>query len=396
MENLLLENQKNITQTDTHFKRYLFNSIDLSNRLISITGARGTGKTKLLLQIAKIKLADKKTLYISLDHIYFSANSLFDLAKKFVQFGGTHLLLDETHKYPNWSKEIKFIHDSFPNLCIIFAASSILNKHISEDDLCRKTKSYNLKEMSFREFIESETNQLLPFYSLLNILQNHVSIARELIQKIRPIPLFEKYLKCGAYPHRLANEEFDYQKLLNAINFAIENDINAVENVNYTTIIKLKILLKNIAENVPFTPNISDLSQLVGLSRNSVVTALKMLERAGLINELYRPTTEIGLLTKPEKLYLNNASILYALAKENTSNESVRETFIINQLKGLHKIQLHQKGDLIIDERIPLEIAEKRKPKNRNQNSITGFVTEDQIEIGSDNIIPVWLFGFLY
>lgn len=396
MEDLFLEYQVKLTQVSTKFKRYLFQSIDLNNRLIAIKGARGVGKTTLLLQIAKEKLANTKTLYISLDHIYFYENKIYELAKKFEQFGGSHLLLDEVHKYPNWSREIKLIYDNFPKLSIIFTSSSMIEIYKSESDLSRRAVSYNLKELSFREFIEFETEQHFSAHSLSELLINHNTIASQVLSKLKPLPLFEKYLKIGSYPYYKENEAFFNQKLLNTINLIIETDINAIENLNYETIIKLKKLLKSVATSVPFTPNISKLSELVGLSRNSLVSALKMLEKAGLVNELYKPTTGIGVLTKPEKLYLNNSNLLYALAKDNTNIGNVRETFVLNQLKELYTTQLPEQGDILIDEKIILEIGGKSKTKKQVASIKTAYIAKDQIEIGIDNTVPVWLFGFLY
>lgn len=396
MDSLILEHQVKLTQVNTKFKRYLFHAIDLNNRLIAIKGARGAGKTTLLLQLAKEKLLNKEALYISLDHIYFYENKLYELAKKFEQFGGSHLLLDEVHKYPNWSREIKLIYDNFPKLSIIFTSSSMIEIYKSESDLSRRAVSYNLKELSFREFIEFETEQKFSAHSLSELLQNHNPIASQILKKIKPLPLFEKYLRIGSYPYYKENEALFNQKLLNTINLIIETDINAVENLNYETIIKLKKLLKSIATSVPFTPNVSKLSELVGLSRNSLVSALKMLEKAALINDLYKPTTGIGVLTKPEKLYLNNSNLLYALAKDNTNIGNVRETFVLNQLKELYTIHLPEQGDLLIDEKIILEIGGKNKSKKQVENIKNAYIAKDQIEIGIDNIVPVWLFGFLY
>ena len=396
MEDLILEYQVKLAQVGTKFKRYLFHSIDLNNRLIAIKGARGTGKTTLLIQIGKELLANKKTLYVSLDHIYFYENKLYELAKQFEQYGGTHLLLDEVHKYYNWSREIKMIYDNFPNLTVIFTSSSMLEIYKSESDLSRRAISYDLKELSFREFIEFETEQKFSAYSFSELLENHNAIAQQILSKLKPLSLFEKYLKIGAYPYYKENEEYYNQKLLNTINLIIEIDINAVENLNYETIVKLKKLLKTVATSVPFTPNVSKLSELVGLSRNSLVSALKMLEKAGLLNELYKPTTGIGVLTKPEKLYLNNSNLLYALAKENSNIGNVRETFVLNQLKGLHHIHLPQQGDLLVDEKITIEIGGKNKSKKQVASINNAYLAKDQIEIGYDNIIPVWLFGFLY
>lgn len=396
MEVLLLEYQSKIARVSMYIQRYLLNQIDLKNRLIAIKGARGAGKTTLLLQIAKLHLPIHSTLYVSLDHIYFYEHKLYDLAKQFTQFGGTYLLLDEVHKYPNWSREIKLIYDNFPELNIIFTSSSMLEIYKAESDLSRRAVSYSLKELSFREFLLFETEQEYKAYSFLDILENHHQIASELLNKIRPLPLFDKYLKIGAYPYFKENESTYTQKLLQTINLIIEVDINAVENLQYDTLVKLKKLLITIATSVPFTPNITKLSGKVGVSRNSLVQNIKILERAGLLIELFKDNSGIGVLTKPEKLYLNNSNLMYALAKANTNIGNVRETFFLNQFRGLHEINLAKSADFLIDKTYSFEIGGKNKRKKQIENIEKAYIAKDSIEIGFGNVIPVWLFGFMY
>lgn len=396
MEDLVLEFQTKIARTSLNIQRYLIDQLDLNNRLIAVKGARGAGKTTLLLQLAKLHLPLKSTLYVSLDHIYFFDNKLYELAKEFTQFGGTHLLLDEVHKYPTWSREIKLIYDNFPELTVIFTSSSMLEIYKSESDLSRRAISYDLKELSFREFITFETKKIFPVYPFAEILENHMDIATSLFEGIKPLALFEKYLKIGAYPYYAENEDLYYQKLSNVINLIIEVDINAVEDVQYHTLIKLKKLLITIASSAPFTPNITKLSEKVGVSRNILVQSIKVLERAGLINELYKDTAGIGVLTKPEKLYLNNSNLMYALAKENTNIGTVRETFFLNQFKGLHEINRSEKADFVINKTYTFEIGGKNKTKRQIANVKNAYIAKDRIEIGFGNVIPVWLFGFMY
>lgn len=396
MESLLLEFQLKISQISLEIQRYLVHQIDLNNRLIAIKGARGSGKTTLLLQVAKLHLPVKSTLYVSLDHIYFFDNKLYELAKQFSQFGGTHLLLDEVHKYPNWSREIKLIYDNFPELNVIFTSSSMLKIYKSESDLSRRAIAYYLKELSFREFVLFETKKTFSAYSFAQILDDHNRIATQILAEIKPIPLFEKYLKIGVYPYYQENENLYIQKLQNTINLIIEIDINAVEELQYETLLKLKKLLITIASSVPFTPNITKLSEKIGVSRNMLVQSIKILERAGLVNELYRDNSGIGVLTKPEKLYLNNSNLMYALAKDNTNIGNVRETFFLNQFKGLHEINLSEAADFVIDKSYTFEIGGKNKTKKQILSTENAFVAKDGIEIGFGNIIPVWLFGFMY
>ncbi len=396
MEELIFEFQQKLATVSIHFQRYLINEIQLNNRLIAVKGARGSGKTTLLLQIAKLKLDTTKSLYVSLDHIYFFEFKLYNLAKEFSNNGGIHLLLDEVHKYPNWSREIKLIYDNFPDLQVIFTSSSLLEIYKSESDLSRRAVSYHLKELSFREFVFLDTEIEFPVYPLEEILKNHNVIATKILKQIKPLPHFNKYLKIGVYPYFIESEENYNQKLLNTINLIIEIDINAVEELNYETLVKLKKLLISIASSAPFTPNISKLSEKVGVSRNTLIQAIKILNRAGLVNELYKDTSGIGVLTKPEKLFLNNTNLMYVLAKENINIGNVRETFFLNQFNDLHQINLSEHSDFIIDDKYTFEIGGKSKSKKQIANLENTFVAKDNIEIGFGNAIPVWLFGFMY
>lgn len=396
MENLLLEFQQKIARTSLDFQRYLIDEIDWDNQLIAIKGARGSGKTTLLLQHIKRHLNLKTTLFVSLDHLFFIDNTVIDLAKNFSKIGGTHLLLDEVHKYANWSRELKLIYDNIPELKVVFTSSSMLEIYKSESDLSRRAVSYDLKEMSFREFIVFETGIDLKPCTLNDIIENHTEIASTLLQQIKPIPLFLKYLEFGAYPYYKENSKLYHQKLINTINLIIEIDINAVDHISYELIVKLKKLLFAIATSAPFTPNITKLSERIGASRAVLIQAIKQLERAGLVNELYRPTKGIGALTKPEKLFLNNTNLMYALAKENTNVGNLRETFFVNQFKNLAVIHLADQGDFLIDEKYTFEIGGKSKNQVQIHNVNNSFIAKDNIEIGAANVIPVWLFGFMY
>jgi hypothetical protein len=229
-----------------------------------------------------------------------------------------------------------------------------------------------------------------------DILQNHNQIATQILQKIKPLEHFNKYLKVGVYPYFIESEENYNQKLLNTINLIIEIDINAVEDLNYETLVKLKKLLISIASSAPFTPNITKLSEKIGVSRNTLIMAIKILHRAGLVNELYKDSSGIGVLTKPEKLFLNNTNLMYVLAKDTINIGNVRETFFVNQFKDLHEINLSEKADFIIDKKYTFEIGGKGKTKKQIANLENAFVAKDNIEIGFGNAIPVWLFGFMY
>lgn len=379
-------------------ERYLLTQIDWSNRLIGIKGARGSGKTTLLLQRIKFKLSKEvEPLYASLDNLYFLDNTLVSLAKEFVLRGGTHLFLDEVHKYPQWSRELKLIYDQFPNLKIVFTSSSILEIYKGESDLSRRAVTYNLKELSFREFLFFEKGLELPKLEIQEILSNHKDIARKITAAIgKPIKDFENYLKYGAYPYFLENKDSYLQKLTQTINLILELDLHAVENMAYQDSRKIKKLLVAIAQSAPFTPNITKLSERLGMSRGFLLNAIKLLNRADLVIELYKPTKGIGALTKPEKLYLNNTNLVYALGKQNVEVGALRETFFANQMKNLHDIHLAEKGDFIIDRTYTFEIGGKGKTAKQIKNIDNSFVVRDDMEVGSLNIIPLYLFGFLY
>ena len=396
MEKLILEFQDKISKTTLDFHRYLLEEIDYDNQLIAIKGARGSGKTTLLLQHAKKNLDLKTTLYVSLDNLFFQDNTLVSLAENFHKNGGKNLLLDEVHKYPNWSREIKLIYDGYSELNVIFTTSSMLEIYKSESDLSRRAITYDLKELSFREFIKFDTKIDFPAHNLEDLLENHNAIAISVLEKIKPIPLFTKYLEFGCYPYYKRSMKFYNQKLLNTINLVIEIDINAVDHISYDLIVKLKKLLFAIATSAPFTPNITKLSERIGMSRAMLIEAIKQLERAGLVNELYRPTKGIGALTKPEKLYLNNTNLMYALAEKNVNVGNLRETFFINQFKHLAKIHLSEHADFLVNEKYTFEIGGKSKSQEQVHNVKNSFIAKDNIEIGINNIIPVWLFGFMY
>lgn len=379
-------------------KRYLYSKIDWSNRLIAIKGARGSGKTTLLLQKLKsLLLNNKEALYFSLDNLYFLENNLVDLTEEFVINGGEYIFIDEVHKYPNWSREIKLIYDQFPNLKITFTSSSMLEIYKGESDLSRRVVPYFLKELSFREFIEFKYQKKLPNFELEDILNNHKNIAREVLKEIEfPIKLFKKYLEFGNYPYFLENEETYIIKLTQTIHLILETDLGAIENISYDDSRKIKKLLVAISQSVPFTPNISKLSERLGISRVFLINAIKLLNRADLVMELYKPTKGIGSLTKPEKLYLNNTNLIYALGKETAEIGNIRETFFANQMKHIHQIHLAEKGDFLINKKYTFEIGGKNKTTKQIKGVTNGFIAKDDIEIGNLNIIPLYIFGFMY
>lgn len=395
MEKIAEKSAKKINNVSVVFKRYLYAEINRTNRLIAIKGARGTGKTTLLLQLAKEFKSDE-VLYVALDDLFFSENTLYGLAEKFVKIGGKVMLIDEVHKYPNWSRELKLIYDDFLSLKVIFTSSSILDIHKGESDLSRRAVTYHLAELSFREYLLLYEKIELPVLKLQEILENHALISQQFLEHFTPLKHFSKYLKIGNYPYFENNEEEYYQKLRNTVNLILEVDLQSSENLDFHTLVKLKRLLFVIASNVPFTPNIQKISDTIQLNRNALVRALQLLNKAALIRAIYKQTRSISLLNKPDKIWLHNTNLMFAISNENVEIGTVRETFFMQNLAHHHLLSLPNKGDVLVDNTYLFEIGGKNKTKKQIAHVENAFIVNDGIEIGFQNSIPLWLFGFLY
>ena len=395
MERLLEKSVRKINNVSVAFKRYLYNEINRTNRLIAIKGARGTGKTTLLLQLAKNYKSDE-VLYVALDDLFFSENSLYGLAEKFAKIGGKIILIDEVHKYPNWSRELKLVYDDFLDVKVIFTSSSILDIYKGESDLSRRAVTYNLDELSFREYLLLYEKIELPVLNLQEILKNHQSISLQFLEQFTPLKHFFKYLKIGNYPYFENNEEEYYQRLRNTVNLILEVDLQTTENLDFHTLAKLKRLLFVISSNVPFTPNIQKISDTIELNRNALVRALQLLNRAALIRMIYKQTRSISLLNKPDKIWMHNTNLMFAISDDHVEIGTIRETFFMQNLAHNHLLSLPEKGDFLVDNRYLFEIGGKNKTKKQIAHVENAFVVNDGIEIGFQNSIPLWLFGFLY
>lgn len=395
MENLLIKSERKIREVNLDFQRYLFGEINFNQRMISILGARGVGKTTLLLQIAK-KSEFSNILYLALDDLFFNDNTLYSLAEDFVLNGGELLLLDEVHKYPQWSRELKLIYDDFPNLKVIFTSSSILDIYKGESDLSRRAVSYNLKELSFREFLNFYHNVKFEKLSLDEIIKNHQEYAFEISKQIKPIKYVNEFYQVGAYPYYENDTVEYYQKILNIINLIMDVDIQGIEGLYYEHIAKFKRLLYVLSINAPFTPNITKLANSLQMHRNMLIQALQLLERAELIHTVFKTSKSISILNKPDKIWLHNTNLNFLLSDNKPDVGNLRETFFIHHTHINHRLSLPEMGDLIIDDKYTFEVGGKNKTKKQIANIPNSFVVRDNIEIGTMNIIPLWLFGFLY
>lgn len=387
-----------LRDTSLNFKRYLLHNIDWSERLIAIKGSRGVGKTTLILQYIKENFKiDETILYISLDDIYFQAHSLVDLADDFYKNGGKQLFLDEVHKYSNWSLELKNIYDNYQDLKIVFTGSSMLEIYKGDADLSRRAVSYELKGLSFREYLIFEKKIDLAPFELSDVLANHHQIATEITTEIKILPEFKQYLKMGYYPFYKEGKNSYYQKLNHIVNLILETDVPSVYKSEYQTIMKLKKLIYVIATSVPFQPNITKLSEKIDTtSRSSTLQYLDYLEKANLIINLKTSAKGNNYLVKPDKIYLENTNLMVALGDLIIEDGNIRETFFLNQLSAQNEVHTSKSSDFLVNDKYTFEVGGKNKGKSQIKGMDDAFVASDNIEIGFGNKIPIWLFGMLY
>lgn len=378
-----------LQNTPTHFKRYLYEKVSWDSRMIGIIGPRGVGKTTMILQYIKENLDSKKALYVSADDMYFSENRLLDLADEFYKNAGEYLFIDEIHKYPNWSRELKNIYDSFPTLKVVFTGSSVLDILKGSADLSRRAIIYKLQGLSFREYLKLFHNYETEVYSLEQIVNNKV----KLTNVSHPLPLFDDYLKRGYYPFGIENEM--NLRLGQIIVQTLETDIPQYANLNVGTSRKLKRLLSIIAESVPFKPNFSKISEMISVSRNSLDDYFSYMEKAGLIGQLRDETGGIRGLGKTDKVYLDNTNIIFNLVGDKSNVGNIRETFFFNQMRVQNEVISSKNADFVIDN-YTFEVGGKNKQQNQIEKDGKSFVVKDDIEFGYLNVIPLWAFGLNY
>lgn len=391
-------------KVDTTFIRYLYKKIDFTNQAIAILGQRGTGKTTLMLQYLKKNFEfSEEAIYISVDNPYFKNIHLLDFAKDFEKNGGKYLFIDEIHKQKEWSYQIKAIVDT-TSLRLVISGSSLINIHQEMVDISRRVVVYFLHNLSFREYLVLTKKLNSASLSLGEIWHNHREKSVAITKQIKVLQFFKEYLQFGTYPFFLQNSETFHQKLISIINQIIESDMPYVCKINFSQMDKIKKLLYILSISVPFSPNISELAKSCELSRPTLLEYLFYLEKAGLINTINYEARGYTKLQKPDKIYLGNTNLSYAISKEANIGSN-RESFFANQLKNYFtsqqtlmndKIILSKNGDFLIDNHYTVEIGGKNKTKKQIQNIKNSFIIKDNIEVGSHNVIPLWLFGFLY
>ncbi len=395
MERLFTWSQRAVWRVETSFKRYLSEEIRWKNRLIVITGARGTGKTTLMLQRIKEALPLAESLYVSVDNLYFSNHSITNLAEAFVQKGGRYLFLDEIHKYPDWSVEVKSIYDQFPELNLVLSGSSATELLRSQGDLSRRALFYRLQGLSFREFLEYTGKARLRTFSLEDLVKNPLEAAMTILEEVKPLAFFRNYLEYGYYPFFKEDRESYHQRLQQVLNAVLETDIPSVFPIDYYAVRKIKKLLEIIAEMVPFKPNVKKLSEQVGISRDSLIRYLQYLAKADILLLLYSKNKGISLLNKPEKIYLDNTNLAYALSG-SLHPGTARETFFANQLDLRHKLRFTERGDFLVDDHFVFEVGGRKKGRKQIAGLERAWVVADELELPAGQKIPLYLFGFLY
>ena len=397
MDILFEKSYQKIDNVNVDFIRSLMNDIQWEMRLVGIRGARGVGKTTLLLQYMKKFLPrDASSLYVSLDNFWFTEHRLIELVDNFTKKGGKYLFLDEVHKYPNWSQELKNAYDDYPDLKIVFTGSSLLEILNARADLSRRAVIYQMQGLSFREYLNMTLSTDFQIYKLEDILKNQREISSEILQKVKPLQHFSAYLKQGYYPFSFEMKNLYFSQLEEIIDLILEIELPLLRGVDISYIPKLKQLLLIIAASAPFLPNVSKLSERIGINRATFIAYLYYLQEANLTKHLYKDAYGISKLQKPDKIFLENTNIAYVLAENDIDTGNLRETFFLNQLAYRHKVEYPETGDFFVDRKYIFEAGGKNKTQKQIQNAENAYIAADDIEYGFDNKIPLWLFGFLY
>lgn len=397
LDEILRIYNRRLQGTPEGFKRYLIDKIDWRDNLIAIKGAKGTGKTTMLLQHIKESFTDKdKALYLSLDNLWFETHSINDLIEYHYTHGGTHLFLDEVHYYPKWKTLIKNINDDYPGLHVVYTGSSMLKIDIGVADLSRRQLPYTLHGMSFREYLLYEGLAEMEPISLDLLLRDHRRIAEDILSNgMKILPAFGEYLRYGYYPfYKSVYSGFEI-RLQQVVNHVLENDYPIIEGVEQSTIRKTKKMFMILAEQVPQTPNMSNLYNELETDRNQGLKMLYALEKAGLLALLSDKPKHIDKLSRPEKIFMDNSNLMYAYAMAPNIG-TVRETFFLSQLAVDHSVTYPAKGDFLVDGKYLFEVGGRKKSFEQIKDVADSYLAVDDTEIGHHNRIPLWMFGLLY
>lgn len=399
METLFAKHVRLIANTSLSIVRELMNRVHWDARLLSIQGAKGVGKSTLLKQFVKLNYqpGSRKVLYCSADTVDFSRRTLVDLAEEFVMNGGERLIIDEIHKYEGWSREVKEIYDLYPELKMIISGSSLLSLLTGDADLSRRCLKYTMSGLSFREALRFYKNLVFPVWTLEDILSHPYELWQSVAAQCKPVKLFKEYLQYGYYPFYLDDPISYYTRVEQAVNYVMETELPLICKVDVAYIRKIKALVSIIAESVPYEVNANRLAAAIEIGRDTVVGYLKNLGDAKLLNLLYSDKKSIGKLTKPDKVYLENSNLLYALSPSKVEIGTARETFAVTHLSENHFVEYgKEKGDFKVDSKYHFEIGGKDKGFNQIADLPDSYVFADDIESPLGAKLPLWMLGFLY
>lgn len=373
-------------------------SVNWEKQLVAIRGSRGVGKTTLIRQYIKQNygISAGEALYCVMDSMYFANHTLLELAEQFHLMGGTHLFLDEVHRYPTWSREIKEIIDLYPNMKITFTGSSLIQILNADADLSRRVLSYTMEGLSFREYLQFYKGIHIPVYSLEDILTNYDDICAETNKLCHPQPLFEEYLRVGYFPFYDGDEEEYYSRIENVIDFIVGQELPQFCGVDAANTRKVKALIQFLADSVPYELNIAKLSARLELNKNTVLSYINSLGRAELLLLLYSDSKTITRLQKPDKIYLHDPNMFYALGYGEKIG-TIRECFLINQLSVKHTVEYgKEQGDFIIDGNITIEVGGPDKTFEQVADIPNSYIFADRIELPVGKKLPLWMAGLVY
>ena len=401
MEKLFALHDSYMSQVPMEFTRSLMDHINWNSRLIGIKGPKGVGKSTLMKQYVRknFKDGDRHVLYCSADVGYFVEHSLVDTATRFVQSGGTHLLIDEIHKYDNWSRELKEIYDMFSNLHVVVSGSSLIQFNDGQADLSRRLIGYEMPGLSFREYLWFETGIKIEPVTLDQLLEDSAGFCLGVIQKIRPLEHFGNYLKAGYYPFYFEEKGVYQQKVQAVVNYIIESELTAYRNLEVGNTRKVKALLQVLSQIVPYQVDIAKISRNIGIQRPTTLKYMKNLEEAKLIRRLFTNLLTTSDLQKPDKILLDNPNLIYTLSSVRPEIGTVRESYFCSQLAGAgHKVEYGglKTGDFKIDGNQVIEVGGPDKGFSQVKDEKEGYVAADGIESAVFRKIPLWAFGFLY
>ncbi len=384
-----------VEHTVAPIRRILMDEIDWNSRMIGIKGTRGVGKTTFLLQYAKenFEVQDRKCLYVNMNNFYFQGRGIADFAGEFYKKGGRVLLIDQVFKQPDWSSELRKCYDLYPGLKIVFTGSSVMRLKEENSELNGIVKSYNLRGLSFREFLNLQTGNNFQHYSLDEVLANHERIIKQILPKVSPLRYFQDYIHHGFYPFYKENRNYS-ENLLKTMSMMTEVDILLIKQIELKYLTKIKKLFYLVAVNGQKTPNISQLALEIETSRATVMNYIKYLADARLINMIYPVGQDFP--KKPSMLMMHNSNLLYAIDPIKVDRQLAMETFFVNSLWKDHKVNNGgREGLYIVDDTLKFKIC-NAETSSKMRISPDTIYARYNTEIGKGNQIPLWLLGFLY